>query len=294
MEGIKLENHQRVLSLTTVDKQFKGKKIFDQLSVDFYGKSITGIVAPNGYGKSTLFELIMNFKQPDKGAISFFDGLSFQNSMNYQEIRRRVILLPEQFELHQELTGLQHLNMYRSLWSQEKQRVEVVIERLNLGTFIKKEVRTYSLGMRQRLCFAMQYVANGDLYLLDEPTNGLDSENIQGVTMMLQELKNEGKTILIISHDLNWLEGLADRFLFIKEYRIGYDYQKKWQSSEKFLRLTAKINQEGFSRGLDYLEEGKLYPKTTELYQDLYETNQSFTLTTKTLVDLFKELYPLK
>ena len=98
--------------------------------------------------------------------------------------------------------------------------------------YISNKVSSYSLGMKQRLCFALVVVTNCEVMLLDEVMNGLDPDNVQLISKVLQSLKNEGKIIIIASHLLNNLNSIADEVYFLKDKKIALKYQLEDQCNQ--------------------------------------------------------------
>ena len=124
-------------------------------------------------------------------------------------------MMPDQSDLYNHLSGRAHLKMFATMWKSDPKMIDETIEALNMGHYVNKKTGTYSLGMRQRLCFAMQIVANTDIMMMDEVMNGLDPNNIEIISKILMKKKAEGKMMIIASHLLDNLEKYADRiFLF--------------------------------------------------------------------------------
>ena len=139
-------------------------------------------------------------------------------------MRQHIVKMPDQSELYDELNGIEHLNFYASMWKVASGTVQTVIEQLKMEDYIHQKVGGYSLGMRQRLCFALVLVTKADYMLVDEVMNGLDPDNVELISKVLRQLRNEGKTIVMASHLLNNLDSIADKIYFMKEKRIALEY----------------------------------------------------------------------
>lgn len=135
-------------------------------------------------------------------------------------------MMPDQSDLYGFLTGYEHLKMYSQMWSKTSISIDSVVKQLQMAQYVHQKVGKYSLGMRQRLCFAMQIVANTPYMLMDEVMNGLDPTNISLLSMILEQKRCEGKAIIIASHLLENLELYANRVFFLKEGRIIKEYQQ--------------------------------------------------------------------
>jgi len=110
------------------------------------------------------------------------------------------------------------------MWRSEERLVEETIARLRMNDYIKRPVGTYSLGMRQRLCFAMQIVTDPPYMVMDEVMNGLDPTNVELISNVLKALREQKKAIVIASHILTNLDSYADRVLFLKDGKIIHEY----------------------------------------------------------------------
>lgn len=205
-----------MLQLKNLSKAFGKNVVLDNVSLNVNTGEILGLVAPNGTGKTTLLNIIMNFLNPDEGQVSY-DKLDYSSKKKEIKMRQHIAFLPEIDDLYQELTGLEHINYYARLWKGSTKEVSDIIDRLGMNHYVKNPVRTYSLGMRQRLCFAMIRAADTPVMLMDEVMNGLDPDNVKLLTGELIQLKEQGKMILIASHLLDNLDLYADKVLFLKD-----------------------------------------------------------------------------
>lgn len=230
-----------MIHVKNITHSFGDKLILEDVSFSLERGEIIGLVAPNGTGKTTLLNIVMNFISPDSGEITFEDKgeyLDYSSSNKEVEMHKRITFLPELEHLYVDLTGRDHLNYYASLWP-GKVNVNNIIERLNIESYVNNKVGTYSLGMKQRLAFAMMLCANSPIMLMDELMNGLDPENVDLLTEILIELKENGKTILIASHLLNNLDIYADRLILIKNQNIIVkNYKFHEELSNNYLKVS--------------------------------------------------------
>lgn len=224
-----------MLQLKNISKAFGENTVLDQLSLTVQSGEIIGLVAPNGTGKTTLLNIIMNFIDPDEGQVAY-DKLDYSSKKKEIKMRQHIAFLPEIDDLYQELTGLEHITYYARLWNGSTKSVKAIIDRLRMNHYVKNPVRTYSLGMRQRLCFAMIRAANTPVMLMDEVMNGLDPDNVKLLTDELIQLKEQGKMILIASHLLDNLDLYADKVLFLKD---GTYTLETLELSEDYIKVRA-------------------------------------------------------
>lgn len=209
-----------MLKLENICVNFNGKKVLDNINETFYPGEFIGLVAPNGTGKSTLMNVIMNYVKPSQGVVTYNDELTYSSKNNEVKLHQAISMLPEQSDLYNHMSGRAHMRMYAMMWGSDKKLIDETIAALNMGHYIDKKTGTYSLGMRQRLCFAMQIVANTPVMLMDEVMNGLDPNHVEMISNILVQKKNEGKLIIIASHLLENLEKYADRIFLMKDGQL--------------------------------------------------------------------------
>ncbi|MFJ7919933.1 ABC transporter ATP-binding protein [Lysinibacillus fusiformis] len=209
-----------MIDIQNITVQFAKKTVLNDISMTFEQGEMIGLVAPNGTGKSTFMNVLMNYVKPMKGKVVFKDGLCYSNKSNEVKIHSFVSMMPDQSDLYNHLSGREHLKMFATMWQSDLKLIDETIEILNMGHYVNKKTGTYSLGMRQRLCFAMQIVTDTDIMMMDEVMNGLDPNNVEIISKILVEKKAEGKVIIIASHLLDNLEKYADRIFLFNEGKL--------------------------------------------------------------------------
>ena len=210
-----------MLNISIAKFSYGEKEVLKDIHIQIEKPKIIGLVAPNGTGKSTLIEIIAgNLNNRDVSVL--LDDKNYKN--HYMDMKRRIVRMCNQDDLYSDLTGLQHLQFYAEMWNIKPSFVDEVVSKLQMTEYISNKVSSYSLGMKQRLCFALVVVTNCEVMLLDEVMNGLDPDNVQLISKVLQSLKNEGKVIIIASHLLNNLNNIADEVYFLKDKRIALKY----------------------------------------------------------------------
>lgn len=225
-----------MLKLKNISVKYKDKVVLDDLSLTAKSGEVIGLVAPNGTGKTTLFNVISNFLKPNKGAVVLNEELQYKTEKNENAIHKLLTTLPDQSDLFEELTGVDHMKLYASMWKGSAEHVEDIYKYLQMESYVKRKVKTYSLGMRQRLCFAMIAAADTQIMLMDELMNGLDVANVSLISKRLMQMKKEGKLIFIASHLLSNLDLYADRVLYLKDGDIVHQ-QDANETSEKYIKI---------------------------------------------------------
>ena len=219
------------------------KEVLNQIDLHLPPSQIIGLVAPNGVGKSTLIQILSGHLRNNGISVSY-QGKNYTTDTLF--MRQHIVKMPDQSELYDELNGIEHLNFYASMWKVASGTVQTVVEQLKMEDYIHHKVGEYSLGMRQRLCFALVLVTKADYMLVDEVMNGLDPDNVELISRVLKQLRNEGKTIVMASHLLNNLDSIADKIYFIKEKRIALEYSPQAEGMDT-LQLTF-VSKERFEK----------------------------------------------
>ncbi|MDW0117042.1 ABC transporter ATP-binding protein [Sporosarcina thermotolerans] len=246
-----------MLKLSNVSITYNDKAVLDKLELTANIGEIIGVAAPNGTGKSTMFNVMANFVKPDSGHVVFDGKYAYRNEKEELLIHKQLCTFPEQKDLFGELSGVDHLKLFANMWKGSTKHVPAVIERLQMGNYVKRKVRTYSLGMRQRLCFAMMMAADTPVILLDEVMNGLDVDNVALLSECLMEMKKD-KLIFVASHLLSNLDLYADRVLFLKNGKFVHEHRF---TGENDVYLKIEVNPEQFEmlKEKETLPEGHIY-----------------------------------
>ncbi|WP_017185980.1 ABC transporter ATP-binding protein [Alkalibacillus haloalkaliphilus] len=221
-----------MIKLKNITLSYKDHNVLDQLSFHASPGEIIGVAAPNGTGKTTMFNVMANFLKPDEGYVEIDDQHTFKTEKDEIKIHKQMATFPEQKDLFEELTGVDHLKLYGNMWKGHTKHVKSIIERLNMESYVKKKVKTYSLGMRQRLCFAMMAAADTPIMLMDEVMNGLDLSNVSLISKILMEMKQQDKVIFVASHLLENLDLYADRVIFLKDGKIVHEHHLHYNQDD--------------------------------------------------------------
>ena len=280
------------------------KEVLNQIDLHLPPSQIIGLVAPNGVGKSTLIQILSGHLRNNGISVSY-RGKNYITDTLF--MRQHIVKMPDQSELYDELNGIEHLNFYASMWKVASGTVQTVVEQLKMEDYIHHKVGEYSLGMRQRLCFALVLVTKADYMLVDEVMNGLDPDNVELISRVLKQLRNEGKTIVMASHLLNNLDSIADKIYFIKEKRIALEYspqaegmdtlQLTFVSKERFEKFVEEFQSEvemmnSEERQLSiHLTPGEYSEEKWKwIFEDIHQFSE-IKIGVKSCYALYKELY---
>lgn len=208
-----------IVKLTNVSKVIKGRKIIDSISFDVYKGEVFGFLGPNGAGKTTTIRMIVGLIGITEGDIEIA-GKSIQK--DFEGAVRHVGAIVENPEMYKFLTGWQNLIHYaRMTKGVTKEKIAETVELVGLTERIHDKVKTYSLGMRQRLGLAQCLLHDPDVLILDEPTNGLDPAGIREIRDHVRMLAREkNMAVIVSSHLLSEMEMMCDRIGIIQKGKL--------------------------------------------------------------------------
>jgi polar amino acid transport system ATP-binding protein len=202
-----------MLKIHKVSKALSNVRILDEVSLDVKKASIFGLAGPSGSGKSTLLRCIQKLETPDSGSIDY---------------SCRVCFMFQDFQLFPHMTVLQNLVYAPTLKDKANakehiDKAKMMLKNLGIESKINDYPRTLSGGQKQRVALARSLMINPDVLLCDEPTSGLDVSTIMDVVSLLKSVNNIGVTIVIASHDLDFLTKISDRIVLLKNGKIAID-----------------------------------------------------------------------
>jgi ABC-2 type transport system ATP-binding protein len=189
----------------------------DGLDLAIESGGVFGFLGPNGSGKTTTFRCILGLARPTEGSCRIL-GADSQGSLH--EVIDRVGAIVETPALFPTFSGRRNLELLASLRGIPDARVTAVIETVGLTGREKHHVRTYSLGMRQRLAIAAALLKDPEVLILDEPANGLDPAGIREVRELVRRLASEGRTVVVASHILSEVQLMCDRVAILSRGRL--------------------------------------------------------------------------
>jgi ABC-2 type transport system ATP-binding protein len=201
-----------VLETEGLTKRYGDFVAVDQLNLRIHAGEVFGLLGPNGAGKTTTILMTLGLTEPSAGQVRV---LGFDPARQPLSVKARVGYLPDQVGFYDELTARENLIYIARLNGLPRReayaRIDANIERMGLAEAAEKPVAAYSRGMRQRLGVAEVLLKEPQLIIMDEPTNGLDPEAARSFLQLIRQLKEEGITILLSSHQLHQVQAVCDR-----------------------------------------------------------------------------------
>lgn len=198
----------------------------DRLNMSIPSGEVFGFLGPNGAGKTTTVRMLACLIKPSSG-MATIDGLDVTNEKDAMQVRGRVGLLTETPGLYDTLSAFKNLRFYGRLYDVPEpglnERIEHYLKLLGLWEKRDQPVGSYSKGMRQKIAIARCLLHDPKVLFLDEPTSGLDPEASRIVRDFILELKKEGRTIFICTHNLDEADRLCDRIGIFKGRLLSVD-----------------------------------------------------------------------
>src|SRR5215204_2146727 len=201
-----------VISTTGLVKTFGKTRALDGLDLTVPSGEVHGFLGPNGAGKSTTIRILLGLLRSDSGSVSLLGGDPWRDAV---ELHRRLAYVPGEVNLWPNLTGGEAIDLFGALRGGvgPKRRAEL-LERFDLDP--TKKCRTYSKGNRQKVAVVAAFASDVELFILDEPTSGLDPLMESVFQDCVNELMQDGRTVLLSSHVLAEVEALCDRVSIIR------------------------------------------------------------------------------
>ncbi len=202
------------LQVTNLSKSFYYSPVFQSFSLKIESGEKIGLSGPNGSGKTTLLKMISGIMSIDSGEIRI--GENDVNSDD-PDPRKNLYYLGHSVGLYPSLTGHENLAFISGLYGKTSRNISDILIKVKLGSVQDKLVKFYSQGMLQRLKLATAIILDPDILLLDEPLAGLDVDGIKLFESVIVEWNELRKTMIIVSHDSDWLRTNTDRIIELKQ-----------------------------------------------------------------------------
>ena len=212
-----MNDQAAVIETVDLTKRFKDVLAVDSLSLKVQKGEIFGFLGPNGAGKSTTIKMVMGLFHPTSGS-AFINGKPA--GPDSVELRRDIGFLPERISFYDNLTPTQTLNFYCDLRGADKSVVPSLIREVGLEHAADRKVGTFSKGMVQLLGVAQAMIGNPSIYIMDEPTGGLDARWVKAVRDKIRTLNEQGATIIFSSHILSEVQALCHKIAIIDKGRL--------------------------------------------------------------------------
>ena len=207
------------LQITNLTKKFGEQTALNNINLSIEKNEIVGLLGPNGAGKSTLMKYITGVVKIDEGEILFND----KDITHYPiESKKNIGFLPENNPLYQEMFVKEYLNFVADIHKIPSERIDEVIELVGITPEKSKKISQLSKGYKQRVGLAQAILHQPDLLILDEPTNGLDPNQIIEIRNVIKEIGKE-KTIILSTHIMQEVEALCSRVILIHKGNILQD-----------------------------------------------------------------------
>ncbi|MFD2728064.1 ABC transporter ATP-binding protein [Enterococcus camelliae] len=212
---------ETILKVNNVSKKIGSKTIIDEVSFDVPKGKIVGLLGPNGAGKTTLIRMIVGLMKMSNGEITI---ANYSLKEHYREAISEVGAIVENPEFYNYMSGMDNLLQYARMSRKHVTPEEIlaIIKQVHLEAHFNQKVKTYSLGMRQRLGVAQALIHQPSLLVLDEPMNGLDPMGMKEFREMLRDLKNKGISVILSSHQLSDIELVADELVIVQHGKITH------------------------------------------------------------------------
>jgi ABC-2 type transport system ATP-binding protein len=243
-------------------KSYAGKIAVNDLTFSVDPGEIVGLIGPNGAGKSSTIKIILDFMKPDSGEVKIFG-----HDMN-EASKNQIGYLPEERGLYKKLSAIDLIIYLASLKGMDKalaqKKANVLLKQTDMLESKKKKIKHMSKGMGQIIQFIVTIIHDPMLLIMDEPFSGLDPVNTELMKNIVGNLRNEGKAIILSTHQMNQVEELCDRVLMINHGReVLYGDLKDIKS--RFKKHSVQVNVEGEIGDLAGVIEKKLNKNSVEL-----------------------------
>ena len=282
-----------------IAKSFGDTKAVKDVSFSVRPGEIFGLLGPNGSGKTTSIRIILDIYQPEHGEITILGGPMTEEKLNH------IGYLPEERGLYQDVEVAMNLTYLATLKNMTKEQIDqklpAWLERFDLSEHQKKKTKELSKGMQQKAQLIAALIHDPEIIIIDEPFSALDPVNTQLVKDLLIELRDQGKTIIMCTHQMNQVEKLCDRLVLIDHGTVLLEgslkeVQQRFASNQVLIQTDSELPES--LPGVQRIEEEGLYYRLTPsdgttphaILQQLMDQRiglNSFEIATPTLDEIF-------
>lgn len=217
-----------MISIKNLTNEFSGQKVLDGIDIDIEKGEVVALVGASGAGKSTILRSLNYLEQPDSGTIIIDDfKVDFETITKEQilTLRRKLAMVFQQFNLFERRTALDNvkegLKIVKKLSDEEATKIaKEELAKVGLSNRENHYPRHLSGGQKQRVALARALAMKPDVLLLDEPTSALDPELVGEVEKSIADAAKSGQTMILVSHDMNFVYQVADKVLFLEKGHI--------------------------------------------------------------------------
>lgn len=220
---------QTAISLNQVVVAYQSQPVLWNVSADIYKGKLTALIGPNGAGKSTLIKAMLDLHPPVAGSVSF--SAAGKTDAAYSEVKKAIAYVPQKSSVDWSFptTVLDvvvmgrygHLGWFKRPKKHDIQLAEEMLEKVGMETFKDRQISQLSGGQRQRVFMARALAQQADIYILDEPLAGVDIKTERIIMQLLRELVLQGKTVMVVHHDLQTVEEYFDEVVFLNRQIIA-------------------------------------------------------------------------
>ncbi len=199
-----------------LQKKYAKKEVLRDVDITIDNKGVYAILGPNGSGKTTLLKSILGLVIPQKGTIT----IDKNNILNDWKYRRNIAYLPQIAHFPEHLKVNELFKLIESLRKEKGIYLEQLIEKFQMESFLKQKVNTLSGGMKQKVNIVSCLMFETPIIIMDEPTTGLDPLTVSTLKEVIFEEKKKGKTILLTSHIMSFVEEVSEELIFLLEGKV--------------------------------------------------------------------------
>nr|WP_299384955.1 gliding motility-associated ABC transporter ATP-binding subunit GldA [Allomuricauda sp.] len=293
------------ISVNQITKTFGKQIALNNISFSIEKGEIVGFLGPNGAGKSTMMRILTTFYKADSGEAAV-NGHHVEQSE--QDVKRSIGYLPEHNPLYPEMYVREYLTFNAEVYKMPKNRIDEVIDQTGLGPESHKKIGQLSKGYKQRVGLAAALLHDPEVLILDEPTTGLDPNQLVEIRKLIQEIGKE-KTILLSTHIMKEVEAVCDRVILINKGQIvadkkleelratqeqiievEFDYRVEEQLLNQLPNITKVKNTGGFIYELTFYTAKDMRPAVFDFAHDNELKTLQLSRKNKNLENLFTEL----
>ena len=216
---------EQVITVKGISVSYEKKRVLTNIFLDIFSGNIYGVVGPNGAGKSTLFKAILGLIEANTGEVIF-------NGKTKKEQRKKVVYVPQKNDVDWSFPATvfdivlmgryPHKTVFQRLNKEDKEMAMHALEEVDMVNFRDRQIGELSGGQQQRVFLARALCQEADIFLLDEPFVGVDMTTEDRIIQILKNLADEGKTLLVVHHDLSTVEEYFDKVILLNQRLIAY------------------------------------------------------------------------
>ncbi|WP_298528254.1 gliding motility-associated ABC transporter ATP-binding subunit GldA [uncultured Christiangramia sp.] len=300
------------IQVNNISKSFGDQQALENISFEIGRGEIVGFLGPNGAGKSTLMKILTGYLTADSGKARIND---FELDTQLADLQRSIGYLPEHNPLYTEMYVREYLQFHASIFSASKDRIEEVIKLTGLSPEANKKIEQLSKGYRQRVGLAAALLHDPEVLILDEPTTGLDPNQLVEIRSLISSIGKDGKdgkrgkTVFLSTHIMREVEAICDRVIiinngkivadkYLKDLRnekeqvifVEFDYRIEEIALQKIPGMISAKNTGGFTYELIFDSNKDMRPAVFDFAHDNGLKTLQLNQKTKNLETLFAEL----